>query len=216
VKISGSILSAPNVKEGIEHFSNTDVDYLHLDITDGTMSEVIKDPYHELKKELKNNQIPLDIHIMSEEPSTLLKKYLKLNPDIITIQVEIKEDIEKRIDFIRKKYPQTKIGLSLTTNSKISELYKYLDIIDHILIMGVELGIGGSKMTEGTIKKVIDTKEYLKEIKKNKTISVDGGINDKNIKNLSVADIDIAVVGNFITSANSYQEAINKLKEKIK
>jgi len=215
MKFSGSILSSKTIEEGIKKFQETDIDYLHLDIMDGTMSQNIQNPYQEIKKGLIENKKALDIHIMSSKPKGLLKKYLKFNPGIITLQTEI-ENIKELITLIKKKCPSAKIGLSLTTSTKIDALYSYIDLIDHILIMGVELGVGGSGMCEGTIKKVIDVKEYLKENNITKTIAVDGGINDKNIKNLSTAAIDIAVMGKYITGASSYQGAINKLKESIK
>ena len=117
---------------------------------------------------------------------------------------DIFNDINKAIVLIKSK--NCKVGLSIKPNTKVDEIIDYLDKIDLLLVMSVEPGYGGQSY--------IDISDKLKHLRKlqnnyNFVIEVDGGINDTNIKSI---DTDVAVVGSFITSADNYQEQINKLK----
>jgi len=162
-------------------------------------------PIEEINEITKYSKKPLDIHLMVEDPETYVKNIKNNNIEYITIHLEIKKNIDYLIELI-KSY-NYKVGISIKPNTNIKEIEKYLNKINMVLIMSVEPGFGGQKFLNNTNEKI----KILKEMKKDITIEVDGGINNETINNIkNIADI--AVVGSYITNNNNYQEAINNLK----
>ena len=206
MKISASFLSIKdNLKENIDILTKCDIDYLHLDIMDGIF---VKNKTFDISKikDLISYNKPLDIHLMVRDVYKYIDEYKELNPEFITFHYEVNLDIMDVINYI-KKY-NIKVGLSIKPNTKVDEIIPYLPYLDLVLVMSVEPGEGGQKFIVDSIDKI----KKLKELKGDYLIEVDGGINDNTI-NL-VKDVDIAVIGSYITSGN-YEEKIKSIKEKI-
>lgn len=207
MKVAVSILSEKdNYTEAIKKVNKTNVDFLHLDIMDGSFTDSSSFSLNDSKKikELCNKK--LDVHIMSTNLKTIINEYISVNPYNITFHVE-NNNIEKYINLIKKN--NIKVGLAFNPDTDLSTIYPYLDKIDRVLIMSVIPGKGGQKFMESVIPK-------LKYLKKNRAtynyeIEVDGGINSDTI-NFVKDYVDIVVSGSYITNSDNYQESINKLK----
>ena len=205
MKISASYLSIKeNLEENIKKLSNTNVDYIHVDIMDGKFvsnTNITDIKLLELNK-------PLDIHLMVKDVYKFIDMYKNLKPEYITFHLEIEENLFEIIDYIKSN--GIKVGLSIKPNTDIGLLTPYLHLLDLILVMSVEPGKGGQEF-------IIDSKEKidaLKVVKKvnnyNYQIEVDGGINNNTIKYCENADI--VVVGSYITNSEDYQKMVNTLK----
>ena len=205
MKISASYLSIKeNLEENIKKLSNTNVDYIHVDIMDGKFvsnTNITDIKLLELNK-------PLDIHLMVKDVYKFIDMYKNLKPEYITFHLEIEENLFEIIDYIKSN--GIKAGLSIKPNTDIGLLTPYLHLLDLILVMSVEPGKGGQEF-------IIDSKEKidaLKIVKKvnnyNYQIEVDGGINNNTIKYCENADI--VVVGSYITNSEDYQKIVNTLK----
>lgn len=205
--ISASFLSIKdNLEENLKVLESTNIDYIHVDIMD----------YDFVNNQTNNNKIidilksvnkPLDIHLMVNDLDKVIHDFINLKPEYITIHIEIDKDINKYIKLIKDN--NIKVGLSIKPNTNIEALKPYLDIIDLVLVMTVEPGMGGQKLIKETILKV----NKLNQIKDNYNfiVEVDGGINNINIKDI---DADIYVVGSYITSGD-YNKRVEELKEII-
>lgn len=206
MKISASFLSIKdNLKENIDLLTKCDIDYLHLDIMDGIFVKNKTWDISEIKNLINYNK-PLDVHLMVSDVYKYVDEYKDLNPEFITFHYEVDLDIMDIINYI-KKY-NIKVGLSIKPNTKVDEIIPYLPYLDLILVMSVEPGEGGQKFIIDSVDKI----KKLKELKGDYLIEVDGGINDSTIS--LVKDVDIAVIGSYITSGN-YEEKIKSIKEKI-
>ena len=150
---------------------------------------------------------PLDIHLMMEEPEAFIEHLSITNIDCITFHIEIDDEknISDLINIIRKHGYKT--GLAIKPKTDINLLDRYLDIIDKVIIMSVEPGFGGQKFIENTIGRINTLRKKRPDI----IIEVDGGINDETINKVK-DNIDIAVVGSYITNNEDYQKAINNIK----
>ncbi len=204
--ISASILSIKeNLKENIKILDETNIDFIHLDIMDGKFVQNKTWDIDDVKDLVLNTSKPKDVHLMVEDVKEYVDKFKILKPTYITFHLEVKQDILYLINYIKKQ--GIKVGISIKPNTDVSLLFPYLPLIDLVLVMTVEPGMGGQKFIESVIPKV----DKLNELKKNYNylIEVDGGINDTTI---SKVKSDIYVVGSYITSSNNYQKQINNLK----
>lgn len=206
--ISASFLSIKeNLKENIKRLDKTNIDYLHLDIMDGLFVPNKTWDINEIKELLNGVRKPLDVHLMVDDISKYIDEYASLDPEYITFHYEATSNPLEVIKKIKKT--GSKVGISLKPDTKIEVLEPYLDLLDLVLVMSVEPGMGGQTFLNSSIYKV----DYLKEQKlKNNyqyMISIDGGINEETI---SLVNCDIYVVGSAITKQDNYEEVINKLK----
>ena len=203
MKLSVSILASNNKEESIKKVNNTTTDYLHIDVMDGNFVENTSFPLEEIKQASLLSNKPLDVHLMVVNPIDYIKQLNLDNIEYITFHIELNEDINNIINQI--KSINKKVGISINPDTDINKLLPYINDIDMILIMSVVPGKGGQKFMPEVLTKIDIIKEHNKDI----IIEIDGGINEETIKQLH--DIDIVVVGSFITNYDNYQEQIDKL-----
>lgn len=208
MKIAASFLSCKRIKEGIKKLSLTDVDYIHVDLVDGTLNQGRKIPMRKLKKIYKYTSKRLDVHLMVKNPKKYIRRFALLNTETIVFPIESEKGIEKNLDLI-KNYG-IKCGLAISPKSELSRLKPYLDKIDVVLVMAIKPGLGGQSFLEETPTRIQILKKMIRETRSKCLISVDGGINEETIK--KVKGVDIVVVGSYITNTKDYQEQINKLR----
>ena len=205
IKISTSILSSNNREDSIKKLNDTTCDYIHIDVMDNKFVPNYQFPIEEINKIIPLSTKKIDIHLMVEKPLTYINKINNSNIEYITIHYEINDNIDNILQTIKNK--GYKAGLAIKPKTKIDEVKEYLNKIDMLLIMSVEPGFGGQSFIPNTINKINE----LKQLNKDLTVEVDGGINDKTIK--QIYDIsDIAVVGSYIINQIDYNKAINNLK----
>ena len=205
--ISTSFLSSINPAKDLKKLNDTDTDFIHVDVMDGIFVQGRTMPFKEMKKIYKYTSKRLDVHLMVEEPSKLIKKYATLNAEYITIHVE-SENVENNLNLIRNY--AIKRGIAINPETKVSELVPYLPLVDMILVMSVEPGKGGQAFLPKTKAKIKEITKLLKEYKSKALISVDGGINNETKANCEGADVLVA--GTYIISDTDFQERINKLR----
>ena len=206
--ISASFLSLKEpFHENLKKLENTTIDFLHLDIMDGCFVEKKTWNVDDLLF-LKDSKKPLDVHLMVEDVFSYIDEYSILNPEFITFHYEAVEDIYLVIDYIHSY--GIKAGISIKPDTPIEVLEPFYDLIDLVLVMTVEPGLGGQEFIEKTSLKVKELKQRKEKSHYRFFIEVDGGINDKT-KEL-VKDSDIFVVGSFIVKEDNYQKQVDLLK----
>lgn len=207
--VSTSFLSSMNPAKDLKILNETDTDYIHVDVMDGIFVKGKTMPFREMKKIYKYTSKRLDVHLMVENPKKLITKYANLNAEYITIHVE-SENVEENLKLIRKY--GIKAGIAISPETKINEIVPYLPLIDLILVMSVEPGMGGQAFIPKTKARLKEIRTLLKEQNKEDiiSISVDGGINDETRKNCN--DANMVVSGSYILLGDDFQERINKLR----
>lgn len=213
MKISASFLSIKeNIEEKIILLDKTTIDYLHLDIMDGKFVKNKTWKFNDLNKLLKETTKPKDIHLMVKNVKGYVKKFRKLNPEFITFHLEASKNGFKIIELIKKC--GIKVGMSIKPDTSVEALIPYLGYLDLVLVMSVEPGKGGQEFLNNSLEKIKELDSLREENNYHYLIEVDGGINDTNITKLKDHNVDIAVVGSFITNSDNYQEQINKCLQK--
>ena len=210
MKISASFLSMK--EDRMKELDQTTIDYIHVDVMDGIFVQEKSISNEEMALKLKDVTKPLDIHLMVKDVKSYIDFYKDLNPHNITFHYEAcGENTMEIINYLRKL--NIKVGLAINPGTPIDSILSYLDQVDYILIMSVYPGRGGQEFIKETEQKVKRLSHVRKIISFTFKIEVDGGINDRTIDNIN--DADIAVAGNYITSASDYQQQVNTLKGDI-
>lgn len=215
VKVAPSLLAANfgNLAWEIAKVENGGASWLHYDVMDGHFVPNISFGYSILGDVRKVTSLPLDVHLMVEDPGDFVEKFIENGADYITFHVESmssERQIARLIDYLHIK--GVKAGLSIKPDTPVSALAPYLNKLDLILVMSVEPGFGGQKFNPIAIEKI----EELAQLKKDKNlkyiIEVDGGINNETIAAVKEAGVDMVVAGSYIFGSANYQQAIDSLK----
>ena len=172
---------------------------------DGSITENKSFSISDFKDINEYNKKLLDIHIMSSNLDKQINDFIKINPSIISFQIENCDDIKKYIDLIKSN--NIKVGLALDLNTDISSVIPFLDYIDLVLIMSVKIGYSSQKFDNRIISKI----KKIRKIKKDIIIEVDGGINNQTVK-IVKKYTDIVVSGSYIIDSEDYNESILLLK----
>lgn len=206
--LSTSYLSIKeDLKNKLIELDKTSTDYIHVDVMDGKFVPNKTLEFNELYPMLESLNKPLDVHLMVYDVYKYIDENSKLDPEYITIHLEINEDIESVINYIKSK--NIKVGLSIKPNTQVEDIMPYLEKIDLVLVMSVEPGRGGQTFIETSTDKINKLKELKDNNNYNYMIEVDGGINSDTINKAKNADM--VVSGSFITNSDDYESKIKEL-----
>lgn len=206
--VSTSFLSSKNIPKDLEKLNETDTDFIHVDIMDGKFTKNKTMPFSEMKNIYKFTSKRLDVHLMVNNPIKYIPLYAELNTEYICFHVEIEDNIEECLETI-KKY-SIKCGLAISPNTKVSELVPYLPLLDMVLVMSVEPGLGGQSFIDSTEEKIDELRALIDSYDKSILINVDGGIN--NITKDKCSKADILTAGNYVIGSADFQEKITSLR----
>ena len=206
--VSASFLSSDFPPNDLKKLNETDVDYIHLDIMDGKFVSNKTMPFREMKNIYKFTDKRLDVHLMVDKPEKYIPLYAELNSEYITFHVEATDEVVENLELI-KSYG-IKCGLSIKPNTPVKDLVPYLPLLDLVLVMSVEPGMGGQKFIDETTKKLEELRVLLNEYKANVLINVDGGINESTKEKVKLSDMVTA--GSYIIKSDDFQKRIDNLR----
>lgn len=197
MKVSVSILSSSiKPQDIVKKLDNTKADFIHVDIMDGKFVENKTWTISEVKKIVSYSKLPLDVHLMVENPSKYIEDYALLNTSYITFHYEAVKDIDKMINEI-KNYG-LKVGIAINPETDEKVLYPYLTKVDQILVMSVHPGKSGQSFIDNTPNKIENLKQEIINQNAKTIISVDGGINDETGKICVDKGVDMLVSASYI------------------
>lgn len=209
--ISPSILSADfaNLERDIKKVEECGADWIHIDVMDGHFVPNITIGIPVVKSIKAIANLPLDVHLMIENPEKYIKAFANAGADIITFHYEaVKQENIKNI-IAQIKSQNIKAGLSIKPQTPPEKILSYLNELDLLLVMTVEPGFGGQKFMPDCAEKIKVIKNYAPD---NLIIQVDGGINSETSKICTQYGATSLVAGNYIYKADNIKDAINSLK----
>jgi ribulose-phosphate 3-epimerase len=214
IKIAPSILALKDLNQletELKKFKAADADLIHIDVMDGIFVEN-KTPFLDTKiteQIRKGTTLPLDVHLMVEEPEKYVDDFLNAGADMISIHCESKGNHNKIIKKIQAK--DKKAGIAINPPTEIEKIIPLCKDADFILIMTVVPGKGGQQYIEEVNEKI----QKLRQLFPNKDIEVDGGIKAENISMPINAGANVIVSGTGIFNTTNYKETIGKMKQGI-
>lgn len=210
IVISPSILSADfaNLERDIRAVEVAGADWLHLDVMDGHFVPNITIGIPVVEAIDKITDLPLDVHLMIDNPEKYIERFAKAGADVITFHYEAVG--ERTLDVLNLiKSFGVKAGLSIKPDTNPEDIKEYIPYADLILVMTVEPGFGGQKF----IDKCADKLRYIKSIQsKDKYLQVDGGINAETGKLCRSLGANSLVAGNYVFKSADIKSAIESLR----
>lgn len=188
-------------------------DVIHVDVMDGHFVPNITIGPLVVQGLRKLTSLPLDVHLMIENPARYIEAFALAGADWITVHAETCPRLKTTIKKIRGLNVRPGVVLKPATSLKI--LHPVLDDLDLVLIMSVNPGFGGQSFIPSTLKKIERLRKMVDQHHGSLEIEVDGGVKIENIGEVSAAGGDIFVVGTGIFKTENYAETIKKLREEI-
>lgn len=209
IKIAPSILSADFscLDKEIKKAESAAADMLHIDVMDGHFVPNISIGPAVIKCIRRLTKLPLDVHLMIENPQKYIDEFVNAGSDMITVHIEAIDPKRYPLYAKRLKSKGVKSGISLNPATPLSKIKPLLGIVDFVLVMSVNPGFGGQAFIPEVLPKI----EGLRSIF-NGDISVDGGINENNAKAVIRAGANILAAGSYIFKSNNYKETIRRLR----
>lgn len=211
--IAPSILSADFSKLGseIQEAERGGADWIHVDVMDGhfvpniTLGPLVVEAIRPL------TSLPLDVHLMIEEPDRYIPAFAQAGADYISVHAEACIHLHRTLHLIRES--GAKPGVVLNPATPVSVIQHVLEDVDLILLMTVNPGFGGQKFIPGVVSKIRECREALKARGLHHVhVEVDGGINEVTAPLVTEAGADVLVAGNAVFGQRDRAEAIRKIR----
>ena len=215
-KISPSLMCCDflNLKNQLTVFEKNGIEYLHIDVMDGEFVPNIALGVDFIKQLKQNCKIPLDIHLMIENPDKKLDFIPFSNGDIVSVHVETTKHLQRVLTEIKKRGGKPFVAINPAT--PLTAIEEVLFDIDGVLLMTVNPGFAGQKLIPSTIEKIAKLKNLIKASGTNIEIEVDGNVSFENAVKMSNAGADIFVAGTSSVFTGDMEKGIEKLRESIK
>ncbi len=212
VKIAPSLLSADFLRLGeeIKAAEEAGADMLHLDVMDGHFVPNITIGPFVVEAIGRITKLPLDVHLMIEEPDRFIKDFVKAGADLITVHIEASVHLHRTIHWIKES--GIKAGVSLNPATPVWSLDNILHDLDLVLAMSVNPGFGGQDFIPHVLEKIKTLKSIIREKGLQTLIEVDGGIKYENAREVAQAGADILVMGSGFFNAKDYRDLIKALR----
>lgn len=211
-KIYPSLLSADflNLENEIKALEEAQIDGLHFDVMDGQFVPNISIGIPILDSVRATTQLPIDVHLMIEQPEQYINTFAEHGADMISVHVEATQHIHRALQMI--KNAGKKAGVVINPGTPVESLLSVLEIVDYVLVMTVNPGFGGQSFIEACAAKVKILRDLRQSLNLNFNIEVDGGINNETIKICADNGADMFVTGSYFFKQEDYGKVTQLLK----
>jgi ribulose-phosphate 3-epimerase len=211
IKISPSILSADFARLGeeVKAAEEAGAHMLHVDVMDGHFVPNITIGSAVVASIRKVTGLPLDVHLMIEEPDRYISDFVKAGADILTVHYEASIHLHRTVQMIKES--GIKAGVSINPATPVGNLEDILHAVDVVLLMSVNPGFGGQEFIPRTIEKIEQLRAMIGKSGSSPLIEVDGGIKPENARRVADAGADILVMGSAFFNSENYAGTMEKL-----
>ncbi len=213
--IAPSILSADfaYLAQELKAVESAGADWIHVDVMDGhfvpniTMGPLVVEAVRHA------TALPLDVHLMIENPDQFIPAFAKAGADYLSVHVEACPHLHRSVHLIKEQ--GVKAGAVLNPSTPLSAIQWVLADLDFVLIMSVNPGFGGQKFIANSLEKIGQLKAMIEENGLSTLIQIDGGVNTHTIAEIAKAGTNVFVAGSAIFGSEDYAQTIEMLKSKI-
>jgi len=209
IKVAPSLLSADFscLAREIKKVERAGADMLHIDVMDGHFVPNITIGPVVVKYIRRVTGLPLDVHLMIENPEKFISAFVKAGSDMITLHIETISKSKLKSQKAKLNSRGVKLGISLNPATPLTKVKRVLSLVDFVLVMSVNPGFGGQAFIPKALIKIRQLRSIY-----DGDIAVDGGINEKTAKQVVKAGANILAVGSYIFGAKDVKSAIERIR----
>jgi ribulose-phosphate 3-epimerase len=209
IKVAPSILSADFacLDKEIRKVERAGADMLHIDVMDGHFVPNITIGIPVVKSIRKLTRLPLDVHLMIENPHKFIEAFVAAGSNLITVHIEAISHSKLKAQSSKLKKIGVKFGVSLNPATPLCRIMNVLKYVDFVLVMSVNPGFGGQRFIPAVIPKIRQLRSIYAA-----DIAVDGGINEQNAKQVIRAGANILACGSYIFGSRDVKLAIERIR----
>ena len=198
IEVAPSILASNFAKLGeeVRAVEEGGADVIHVDVMDGHFVPNISIGIPVVKSLRKATRLPLDVHLMIEQPETYIAEFVRAGADRVLIHQEATVHLDRALAMIREQGAQA--GAAINPATPVAALAEVLDKVDTVLVMSVNPGFGGQKFIPGAIEKIRQLNQWRARYNASFRIEVDGGVDLENLAELAQAGANTFVAGTSI------------------
>jgi len=213
LKLAASILSADFARLGeqVRRVEEGGADYIHIDVMDGRFVPNLTVGPLVVEAVRRMTSLPLDVHLMIEEPERYTRDFIEAGASILTVHQEACRHLQATLAEIRSL--GARAGVSLCPATPVSVLEDVTEDLDLVLIMTVNPGFGGQKLIPATVRKVQRARNLLQEMDCSAELEVDGGVNVETVARLVAAGAEVIVAGSAVFSNGEIEANMQRLRE---
>ena len=213
--IAPSILSADFARLGdeVKAVEAAGADWIHADVMDGHFVPNITFGPLIVEAVRRVTALPIDVHLMIENPDDYIPAFAKAGATYISVQIESCVHLNRSVQLIREC--GAKPGVVLNPSTPLQLIDWIIEYVDYVLVMSVNPGFGGQAFIPNTLDKIKELRRLIHNRKLSTLIEIDGGVNQKTISAIADAGVDIFVAGSAIFGSTDYKETISNFRKKI-
>ena len=213
--IAPSILSADfsRLRDEIKAVEDAGADWIHVDVMDGhfvpniTMGPMVVEAVSGV------TSLPIDVHLMIENPDRFIHDFVKAGANLISVQVEACIHLNRALRMIADAGARP--GVVLNPSTPLSAIDWVLEYVDFVLIMSVNPGFGGQSFIPNSLERIRTLRKMIRGKNLSTLIEIDGGVNEDTIQEISKAGADVFVAGSAIFKSRNYRQTIDNFRSKI-
>ena len=213
IKLAPSILNADFARLGeqVAEATKAGADYIHIDVMDGhfvpniSIGALVAAPLHSW------THLPLDVHLMIEQPERYVSQFATSGANIITVHAEACPHLHRTIQMVKES--GAKAGVALNPASSLNLIEEIVPYVDLVLVMSVNPGFGGQTFILEMLEKISRLRRILDDEGLNAELEVDGGVTAENAPRIVEAGARVLVVGASVFNA---KEGISQALQKIR
>ncbi len=213
--IAPSILSADFAKLGdeIRSVEEAGADWIHVDVMDGHFVPNITIGPLIVEAASSVTTLPLDVHLMIENPDRYISDFAKAGADLISVQVETCVHLDRTVQMIKEF--DLRAGVVLNPSTPLSSIEWIIEQVDLVTIMSVNPGFGGQDFIPNSLEKIRALRRIIQDQSLSILVEIDGGVNENTIKDISDVGVDVFVAGSAIFKSSDYKKTITNFRELI-
>lgn len=203
LKLAPSILTADfgHLADEVAAAQSGGADYLHLDVMDGAFVPNISFGPLVIQSVRKYTTLPLDVHLMVEEPGRYVADFAAAGANIITVQAEACKHLHRTVQQVTAL--GCKVGVAINPSTPIEALREILPFVDMVLVMSVNPGFGSQRFIETSTSKLRRMRKLMDDLAPLADLQVDGGVDAHNIGDIVAAGANVIVAGSAVFNARA-------------
>ena len=216
IKLAPSILSADFARLGeqVAEVTRAGADLIHVDIMDGHFVPALTWGPRTVEALKKWTNLPLDVHMMVEQPERHIVSFLDAGADIITVHAEACNQLHWTIAQIKER--GAKAGVAISPSTSVTAIEEALQWLDQVLVMTVYPGLPGQKFIPESPQKIAQVRQFMEQRQIKAELEVDGGVNADTAPLVAKAGAQVVVAGSAVFDhPDGIEAAIRMLKERL-